>query len=259
MSESARNWSAPGKYDGVWQIVRYNWSFYALTFFAAVCCIAIGELVTSRAGRAIAPLGAILIGWMVISLLASHYIYDRSSLYDFRWMLERLSRQPLTWVNIHCGLDQSSHLLSPLFPDAERQILDIFDPSEMTELSIARARGSNAAPSETRAVDFRALPAPSGSCDAIFLIFAAHELRNRTSRREFFAEIARVLSENGTVVMIEHLRDFPNFAAFGPGFLHFQSRREWINVGASADLALVNEFSITPFVRVFLLAHTNHA
>jgi len=106
--------------------------------------------------------------------------------------------------------------------------------------------------------DFRALPAPAGSCDAVFLIFAAHELRSRSSRCEFFAEVARVLSANGRVVIIEHLRDLANFAAFGPGFLHFQSRREWINVAASADLALANEFSITPFVRVFLLAHKDH-
>jgi SAM-dependent methyltransferase len=258
MSGSAQNSPAPGKYAGVLQIIRYNWSLYALTSFAAMSCIAVGELVRSRAAGAIAPLGVILICWMAISLAASHYIYDRSGLYDFRWMLDSLPRQPSTWVNIHCGLDQSSHLLLSLFPDAKGQILDIFDPSEMTEPSIARARGSNAAPSETFAANFRALPAPSGSCDAVFLIFAAHELRNRSSRHEFFAEIARMLSANGTVVMIEHLRDLPNFAAFGPGFLHFQSRREWINGAATANLALVNEFSITPFVRVFLLAHKDH-
>jgi SAM-dependent methyltransferase len=258
MSTSAQNSPAPGKYDGVLQIIRYNWSLYALTFLAATSCIAAGQLLRSRAGSAIALLGVALVCWMAISLLASHYIYDRSSLYDFRWMLDKLPRQPSTWVNIHCGLDQSSHLLLSLFPGAKSQILDVFDPSEMTEPSIARARGGNAAPSETVAVDFRALPAPPGSCDAVFLIFAAHELRNRSSRREFFVEIARVLSATGTVVMIEHLRDLPNFAAFGPGFLHFQSRREWINVAASTDLALVNEFSITPFVRVFLFTHKDH-
>ena len=255
---SAQSPLAPGKYDGVLQIIRYNWSFYALTCFAAVFCIAAGEMLGSRAARAMAPLGVAIILWMAISLLASHYIYDRSGLYDFRWMLERLPLQPSTWMNIHCGLDQSSHLLRSLFPDAKRQILDIFDPAEMTEPSIARARGSKAAQPETIAARFRALPAPSGSCDAVFLIFAAHEIRNGASRREFFAEVARVLSASGTVVMIEHLRDLPNFAAFGPGFIHFQSRREWINVAASADLAPINEFSVTPFVRVFLLAHKDH-
>jgi len=257
MSTSAQNLPTAGKYDGVLQIIRYNWSLYALTFLAAMSCVAAGELVRNRASGAIAGLGVTLLCWMAISLFVSHYIYDRSSLYDFRWMLDTLPQQPSTWVNIHCGLDQSSHLLSSLFPDAKRQMLDIFDPSEMTEPSIARARGSNAAPSKTCAADFRALPSPTGTYDAVFLIFAAHELRNRSSRREFFAEIARVLSANGTVVMIEHLRDLPNFAAFGPGFLHFQSRQEWIRVAASADLAPVDEFSITPFVRVFLLRHKN--
>jgi len=258
MNGSAQNSRAPGKYDGVLQIIRYNWSHYAFTFFVAVSCIAAGELLRSRAASAIALLGVALVCWMAISILASHYIYDRSGLYDFRWMLDSLPRQPSTWLNIHCGLDQSSPLLISLFPNAKRQVLDIFDPSEMTEPSIARARRENIAASETFAANFRALPVPSGSCAAVFLIFAAHELRNRSSRREFFAEITRVLSTDGTVVMIEHLRDLPNFAAFGPGFLHFQSRREWIKVAASADLALVNQFSITPFVCVFMLAHKNH-
>jgi len=257
MSTSAQNLPAPGKYDGVLQIIRYNWSLYALTFLAAASCIAAGELVKNRASGAIAALGVTLICWMAISLLASHYIYDRSNLHDFRWMLDKLPRQPSSWLNVHCGLDQSSHLLRSFFPGAKSQILDIFDPSEMTEPSIARARGSNATPSEACAADFRALPTPSDSCDAVFLIFAAHEIRNRSSRRKFFAEIERVLSASGTVVMIEHLRDLANFAAFGPGFLHFQSRQEWISVAASADLALVRELSVTPFVRVLLLRRKN--
>jgi SAM-dependent methyltransferase len=253
MSETAQN--ASGKYDGVCQIVRYNWGLYALTLLAAILCMTAATLLRSRPAGIVALLGVTLICWMATSLFASHYIYDRSGLYDFRWMLERLPRQPSTWVSIHCGLDQSSHILLSLFPKAKRRVLDIYDPREMTEPSIARARGSNLVSLETMRANFRRLPMPTATCDTVFLIFAAHELRNRSSRREFFAEVARVLHASGSVVMMEHLRDLPNFAAFGPGFLHFQSRREWIDVAASAHLAVANEFSITPFVRVFLLAH----
>ena len=53
--------------------------------------------------------------------------------------------------------------------------------------------------------------------------------------------------------MVEHLRDFPNFAAYGPGFTHFHSLRTWHTDTAATGLAIEREFHLTPFVRVFLL------
>jgi SAM-dependent methyltransferase len=245
-----------GKYKGVSQIIRYNWSLYVLTSFAATSCIAVaGLLVAGIWSRLLFTIGVFVICWMTTSLLVSHYVYDRSGLYDFRWMLERIPSQPRTWLNIHCGLDQTSSLLLSVFPGSKGQILDIFDPVEMTEPSIVRARGGSTALSDTPTANFRSLPVPSSTCDAVFLIFAAHEIRNGSSRREFFGEVARILSANGSVVMIEHLRDLPNFVGFGPGFLHFQSRREWLCVASSANLVAAREFALTPFVRVFLLVH----
>ena len=144
---------------------------------------------------------------MLASLAVSHYIYDRSALYDFRWMRERLPRAPRNWVNIHSGLDQTSQILRSVFPNSDGQILDIYDPTEMTEPSIARARELSSGGSKALAADFRHLPLPDSSCDAVFLIFSVHELRQRDSRVEFFKEVARVLAANGTVILVEHLRD----------------------------------------------------
>jgi hypothetical protein len=62
---------------------------------------------------------------------------------------------------------------------------------------------------------------PAGACDTVFVLFAAHEIRDRVRRVTFFRELARVLSPNGQILVAEHLRDWRNFLAFGPGFLHF--------------------------------------
>jgi hypothetical protein len=55
------------------------------------------------------------------------------------------------------------------------------------------------------------------------------------------------------VILVEHLRDPANFIAFGPGFLHFHSRRGWQRGWESAGFGLADEFRITPWVRVFVL------
>jgi hypothetical protein len=55
------------------------------------------------------------------------------------------------------------------------------------------------------------------------------------------------------VVVAEHLRNWANFAAFGPGFLHFFSRRTWARCFRQARFVIDLEFSITPFIRVFVL------
>jgi ubiquinone/menaquinone biosynthesis C-methylase UbiE len=93
----------------------------------------------------------------------------------------------------------------------------------------------------------------AGSADAVFLIFAAHEIRSAKSRREFFAEMRRVLAPSGRIVLVEHLRDWRNFAAFGPGCFHFQSRQAWLRAANKTGFSVTAEFGVTPFVRIFTL------
>ncbi len=245
----------PGaRFAGMWQILLYNWHFY-------VAAAILDLLVAAALSRLSLPiwiriifilLAAVTTFWAVSSLAVSHYIYDRSQLYQWTWLLPLLANPPRNWANIHAGLDQSSEPLSRLFPGSARKILDIYQPSEMSEPSIERARRRVESAAESTPANPAALPLKDEECDAIFLIFVAHELRRPAARLQFFVEVSRSLKTGGTVVLVEHLRDWKNFIAYGPGAFHFFSEREWLGVSSAAGLHVALQSQVTPFIRCFV-------
>ena len=233
------------------KILRYNWRFYAAT----VAGLAVAWVVAWWAS----PVWRILIWsasapavfWTFSSLLVSYYVYGRPALYSLRWLDQCLSRAPRRWVNIHAGLDETSDRLAARYPSSQSQILDIFDAGEMTEQSIQEARSTQTR--RSTAADWRALPLRDGEMDTAFLVFAAHELRRPEARAQFFREVARIVRVEGEVVLVEHLRDWANCLAFGPGFLHFLDERAWRQAAVAGGLQIRDRFQVTPFVNVFVM------
>jgi hypothetical protein len=200
------------------------------------------------------PTAALALFWMMSSLLVSHYVYDRSRLYRWDWLVPLFEKPPVHWANIHAGLDQTTDALERLFPDSARKVLDIYNASRMTEPSIKRARLSKKITQRAESADPSSLPMCDSECDGIFLIFAAHELRNREDRHKLFLELNRSLKAGGHVIVVEHLRNWANFLAYGPGAFHFHSREAWQASWRATGLGVESEISITPFVRTFTLA-----
>jgi SAM-dependent methyltransferase len=243
--------AARAPYQGLVQIFNFNRPFYIRTLSGAIASIILSMwLPLTLRSLLLTATGAAIFG-TCSSLLVSHYIYDRSGFYNLYWLEGCLSRPPASWINIHSGVDETSLGIAALFPGSEGQTVDIYDPREMTEPSIERARGMTA--TRGTAADWRALPAPDQEFDAAFLIFAAHELRRHEARVRLFQEIARVLRVGGELVLVEHSRDWANFLAFGPGFLHFFSTRTWQNAALAADLPMQLHRTLTPFIHVFVL------
>ena len=246
---------ARGQFDGVLQIVRYNWTLYAAAI--VISMVVIGLVLVIHPPSLLAALlivGAIAaIFWLALSLAVSHYIYDRSDLYRWEWIRERVAVDPRHVVNIHAGLDETSAALQEIYPAAEVTILDIYDPAEMPEPSIARARREERHALASVEADFRKLPLETASADLVTVIFVAHELRRAAAKEAFFREVARVLKPGGTLLLVEHLRDAWNLLAFGPGAFHFFQRSEWLRVAELCGFRLDAELGRTRFVRALAL------
>ncbi len=253
MSPIRRAGSEKEGFHGVRQIIRFNWPYYvigpsAILFAAALIIV----LPLGRYVRMFLYCGVFaVLWWIAASLAVSWIVYDCSPLMGAGWVVRMLGGIPASWISIHAGFDEITPRLQVRFDGSRGHSYDIFDPNLMTEASIFRARHRSKVDAE--AADYRWLRAASGSADAVFLLLSAHELRLQSARVDLLREVHRLLTPAGRVVVAEHLRDLSNFIAYGPGFLHFFSRRAWRRAFAGAGFAVQDERSITPFVRAFLL------
>jgi SAM-dependent methyltransferase len=239
------------------RIAGYNWPLYAVAGFGIVA----GVVVASWSAlpvplRWLAAIGAALAGWFACaSFLAFHWMFDRSELTRGEWIAREFDPAPARWVRINAGLEETSAPLHEVFPSSEGKVLDIYDPASMTEPAITRARQQQGGMAAIRA-QFDALPVEDAWGDLVFVMLAAHEIRNRSARETFFKELARIVAPQGKVVIVEHLRDLAAVLAFGPGVFHFFPRAEWLRLGSLAGLEVERERRITPFVRVFIYRRT---
>jgi hypothetical protein len=250
------------RFQGVVQIVRFNWPFFTVAAGLLLLAFGLGFFVRIPVALRTLVFVPALFGavWLIASLAVSHYIYDRTHLYEGDWIRKALGRSPPRWATFHAGLDEFSGVIQQAFPKSSGVVADFFDPEEMTERSIVRARNLNSQEAACLRVDFRSLPMRDGEFDALFVFFAAHELREHESRLAFFRELRRVTRAiGGQMILLEHLRDWPNFLAFGPGFLHFHSRTKWLRALSAAGWRVTTQFHFTPFVRAFVLERTDSA
>ncbi|WP_245901685.1 class I SAM-dependent methyltransferase [Chitinophaga ginsengisoli] len=199
----------------------------------------------------------LLLAPIITSLLISFYIYDLSGLYHLNWINNTTAERLI--VNIHAGFDETSLLLGNKYKHAELRIIDFYDPQKHTEVSIKRARKAYPLLPQTIPADADKLPIEDASADKIFVIFSAHEIRDEVERADFIKELARSIKPGGEIYLTEHLRDTANFIAYNIGFLHFYTKKSWLELFSKADLRLKQEMKLTPFISTFIFSKDDNS
>ncbi len=238
-------------FQGVMNIIRFNWHFYVIAF-VLVLSLSFAATFFDQSFQFFIFLFCILVSIStLLSLLVSIYVYDLSGLYNFKWL--DIQNKESNIININAGFDETSELLKNKFNNAELIALDFYDPLKHTEISIKRARKAYPPFPNTQQVETNRLQLPDNSADKIFVILAAHEIRDMDERITFFKELNRIVKPNGQIIIVEHLRDIANFLAYNIGFFHFHAKPTWLKTFGEADLKIKNEIKLTPFISGFIL------
>ncbi len=241
-------------FQGVWNIIRFNWHYYLSASFILLILVVVAGLVNNTIGSGMIVIAVLIFAILLISLGASLYIYDLSGLYYFDWMENVIEEAQTSVVNINAGFDETSKWLRHKYSNAKLDVFDFYDPALHTEISIKRARAAYPPYPGTISIKTGKLPVRNNASDSIFIILAAHEIRIREERIVFFKECRRLLRPGGQIVEMEHLRDLPNFLVYTIGFFHFHSKAAWLDTFENAGLTVRKEIKHTPFISIFILS-----
>lgn len=240
------------KFQGVLNILSFNRHFYVFGFIVLVVIIGSKYIFNWNDNLFWLVICGFIYG-LTMPLIVSGYVYDFSGFYNFDW-LKKLnledSKQNLN-LNINAGFDETSYIIKSILPESELQVYDFYDAKQHTEPAIIRARKVSLVYPKTQQIESNRIPLSDNSVDNIFLLSAIHEIRKQDEKIQFLKECRRVCKPNGNVIVVEHLRDLPNFLAFTIGFTHFFSKTTWVKAFKEAGFTSITETKFTPFISIF--------
>jgi hypothetical protein len=237
-------------FEGLMNVISFNRQFYAAAFFLVVLMFVLARIFTQHSAWFYFAMLMIAVP-VIFSLIATHWVYDRSGFYDLEWLNTLGLKPPQRIATITAGFDETSTLLKEKFPKAEFQVFDFYDRTKHTERSIEIARRKGYVYPRTEQITTQAIPAHD--LDLIFCIFSLHEIRDQYERRRFLKSMSAALNDEGRIIVAEHSRDLANFIAYTIGFFHFHSRATWRSDFHEAGLKIETRKTITPFVTIYTL------
>lgn len=240
------------KYQGVLNILSFNRHFYLIGLGFLTVLIASYQFIEWPGFIFWLIISAFLYG-LIMPLIISAYVYDFSGYYNFNWLKNLVStgEKIKLIVNINAGFDETSYIIKSRFPHSDLAVFDFYNARQHTEPAIKRARKVSLIYPNTQQIASDRVPLKDNTADIVFLLSAAHEIRSNGEKVQFLRECCRICKPGGKVIMVEHLRDFPNFLAFSIGFSHFFSRSVWKNAFKNAGFSSFKETKFTPFMSIF--------
>ena len=240
-------------FEGVWNVVRFNWHFYAIVFAIVALILIIFPRFPDFYQALLLTLVFLILMPVLISLFVTFHVYDGTDLYEVSWLDKYEDGSVIASFN--AGFDETTKIFRAKKPNSKIIVLDFYDEEKHTEISIKRARKAYPEVPGTLKVETDHLPLDKNSIDLAIGFLSVHEIRDHAERVLFFQKLKEALTDQGEIVLIEHLRDIPNFLTYTIGFLHFLSRKTWLATFTDAGFSILEEERINPLMTKFTLGH----
>lgn len=236
------------RWEGTRNIIAFNWPFYLLVLVVVV--VSAFAMFCTGGMIYFASMIALFVALyqLLASIFVSWWVYDASSFYKLSWLQKQLVNDgDLRLLNLSAGFDETTELIENKFK-VSVTAADFFNAQQHTEPSIKRARLKYPPSESLLEITTADVGFTNNHFDVIVATFCLHEIRTEEELNHFLIELKRVLKNEGKFVLTEHFRDGPNFAAFSFGFLHFFTKKYWINAFEKAGFVLLAQEKHTVFV-----------
>ncbi len=232
------------QYSGTISTLLYNWPIFAGALFFGLIALGVSTWLPAPWYWILLASGLAVLALVLSILITTFIVYDGGAKHEYDRLAELGNlAQANVVIDITCGKLRGSRGLLAHFQPAYYFLIDIYDPTTMTDPALRRARDMEP-PLEAKRRIYRrsgradSLPLPHNWADVIYCDFSLHEIQDATDRDALFAEFARILKPDGRLLIAEQGRDFLNLAAFGPGAFSFFSPATWSKHITNAGLTI---------------------
>lgn len=183
---------------------------------------------------------------ILLSLVASYLLYDRSDLYRPEKLFKDLSfRDADKVIFLHASFDPISRVLDKMIDPDHLKIYNLYGNRHEDEKSVNVSNRIFPPHPKQVNIDPTQIPDESNSVDYILAITSAHEILTQERRTHFFQEANRILKNDGTLILCEQMQNWINLIFFNIGAFHFVKLDSWQHSIREAGLKIVKKERLT--------------
>ncbi|MDX6748060.1 class I SAM-dependent methyltransferase [Polaribacter sp. PL03] len=236
-------------------VLLFNYKKILIGLFISILSYCISDYVNSEIlSKVLIIFSGLILLNIIISILASYLLYDKSDLYKLEKLPEYINLNEIkNGIFIHASFDPISSYLEKKYPKMELIVCDIYENRHLDEKMINISKKEFPPNPKEIKINPTKLPFKDNSQEIIFAITSLHEILEHKKRVEFFKEAKRVLKNNGILIISEQMRNGINFMSFNIGAFHFLSKNKWKLAIKESGLKIYETKNINIFAEMIII------
>ena len=237
-------------YSGTLEYARYRWPTYLIGYGGFIVLLVTAIFISMVQGwyglsnLALAIL-LIIVYFFIASLWAVHKLYDEDAIVELIYETGNLNADSHL-IYIDLGLKRVAVAAARRLTTGHISVVDVYNPQLAPASWLSRAVQRTIQPEEDPRLDWRVgsidlLPLPDQTAPTVLLIMAASEFNQEGDRIGLLKEITRILTPEGTLLLVERTRTLSNWLVLGPAALRLEKVEYWKTLLSNNGFEVIRE------------------